>query len=74
MADEAAVSRSTATAIAFNYSPLVLLVGPIVGIWSSVDAKNEYKGPVRTIDDIPLCPEMQPPGTPGSPAVAGRSE
>ena len=59
---------------AFNYSPLVLLVGLIVGIWWWVDAKNKYKGPVRTIDDIPLDPGVEPPETPGSPAIAGGSE
>jgi amino acid transporter len=39
---------------AVNYSPLVLLVGVAVGIWWVVDAKNKYKGPVRTIDEAPM--------------------
>ena len=37
---------------AFNYSPLVLLIGLIVGIWWWLGAKNRYHGPVRTIDDV----------------------
>jgi amino acid transporter len=34
----------------FNYSPLVLAIGLLVGIWWWLDAKNKYTGPVRTID------------------------
>jgi hypothetical protein len=55
----------------FNYSPLVLVVGLIVGIWWWVDAKNRYHGPVRTIDDVEFEPT---PETPESPAIAGGSE
>jgi amino acid transporter len=55
----------------FNYSPLVLLVGLIVGIWWWVDAKNRYHGPVRTIDEAEFEPGFEPPG---SPVVAGGSE
>jgi amino acid transporter len=58
----------------FNYSPLVLLVGLIVGIWWWVDAKNRYKGPVRTIDDTEFSDAGSPPETPPSPAIAGGSE
>jgi hypothetical protein len=35
---------------AFNYTPLVILVGIIVAIWWAVSAKDKYKGPVRTIE------------------------
>ena len=56
---------------AFNYSPLVLVVGLIAGIWGWVDAKNRYHGPVRTIDEAEFEPSPEPPG---SPAVAGGSE
>jgi hypothetical protein len=35
----------------FNYTPLVLVVGIIVGIWWQVSAKHRYTGPVRTIDE-----------------------
>jgi amino acid transporter len=34
----------------FNYAPLVLVIGLLVGIWWWLDAKNRYTGPVRTID------------------------
>jgi amino acid transporter len=56
---------------AFNYSPLVLVVGLIVGIWWWVDAKNRYHGPVRTIDEAEFEPTVEPPG---SPAIAGGAE
>jgi amino acid transporter len=52
-----------------NYSPLVLIVGVLVGIWWVVDAKNRYKGPVRTIDEAPMDdagPESAPTPTPAS--------
>jgi amino acid transporter len=57
---------------AFNYSPLVLLVGIIVGIWWRISAKNKYQGPVRTIDEAefgaiagePAAPASGPPPTP----------
>jgi amino acid transporter len=35
---------------AFNYTPLVILVGIIVAVWWAVSAKDKYKGPVRTIE------------------------
>jgi amino acid transporter len=57
---------------AFNYSPLVLVVGLLVGIWWWTGAKNRYHGPVRTIDTDELGHVIEPP--PGSPAVAGGSE
>jgi amino acid transporter len=58
----------------FNYSPLVLLVGLIVGIWWWVDAKNRYHGPVRTIDDAEFDTTQPPPATPPEAAIAGGSE
>jgi amino acid transporter len=59
---------------AFNYSPLVLVVGLIAGIWWWLGAKNRYKGPVRTIDDVEFDKVGPPPETPGAPVVAGGSE
>ena len=54
-----------------NYSPLVLIVGVLVGIWWVVDAKNKYKGPVRTIDEAPMdIPgERSEPGPAPTPAA-----
>ena len=50
---------------AVNYSPLVLVVGVLVGIWWLVDAKKRYKGPVRTIDEAPMeIPGEQPKAGP----------
>jgi amino acid transporter len=52
-----------------NYSPLVLIVGVLVGIWWVLDAKNRYKGPVRTIDEAPMedtGPESAATPTPAS--------
>jgi amino acid transporter len=50
-----------------NYSPLVLAVGILVGIWWLVDARKRYTGPVRTIDeadfqsiDAPTAPAAGP--------------
>ena len=34
-----------------NYSPLVLVLGLVVGIWWLVSAKNRYTGPVRTLEE-----------------------
>jgi len=50
-----------------NYSPLVLLVGIVVGIWWVISAKNHYTGPVRTIDELPM--EATP--APGPAPAAG---
>jgi amino acid transporter len=36
---------------ALNYTPLVILVGIVVGIWWLVSAKNKYSGPVKTIEE-----------------------
>ena len=36
---------------AFNYTPLVLVVGVLVAIWWAVSAKNRYTGPVRTLEE-----------------------
>jgi len=58
---------------AFNYTPAVLVLGLIVGIWWWVDAKNRYHGPVRTIDEAEFDTTGPPPVAPG-PAVAGGSE
>jgi hypothetical protein len=44
-----------------NYSPLVLAVGVLVGIWWLVDAKKKYTGPVRTIDEAEFAPVETPP-------------
>jgi amino acid transporter len=50
---------------AVNYSPLVLIVGALVGIWWFVDAKKRYTGPVRTIDEAPMdAAAAQPDGAP----------
>ena len=46
---------------AVNYSPLVLVVGVLVGIWWLVDAKKRYHGPVRTIDEAPMEAVGEPP-------------
>ena len=66
----------------FNYSPLVLVIGLIVGIWWWIDAKNKYTGPVRTIDTDELGhvlaeepsaappPAAPPPAAPPPPAPA----
>jgi amino acid transporter len=56
---------------AVNYSPLVLIVGVLVGIWWFVDAKKRYTGPVRTIDEAPMDtaaeqPDSAPTATPAS--------
>jgi amino acid transporter len=57
----------------FNYSPLVLVIGVIVGIWWLISAKNRYKGPVRTIDTDELghvlAEEPAPPAPPGPPPL-----
>jgi amino acid transporter len=42
---------------AVNYSPLVLVVGLLVGIWWIVSARKRYTGPVRTIDELEDTPE-----------------
>ena len=58
---------------AFNYSPLVLLVGIVVGIWWWAGAKNRYHGPVRTIDEAEFDTTPSAPTPPGA-AIAGGSE
>ena len=57
---------------AFNYSPLVLLVGLIVGIWWWVGAKNQL--PRTGPHDRRHRVRVDAPTTPGSPAIAGGSE
>ncbi len=59
---------------AVNYSPLVLIVGLIVGIWWVLGAKNRYKGPVRTIDEAEFGPTEPPPTVPPAPTSARGSE
>jgi amino acid transporter len=66
-------------ATALNYTPGVLLVGLLVGIWWKLSAKNRYTGPIRTIDtdelgrvigeepDVPPPPEA--PGPTPAPAT-----
>jgi hypothetical protein len=53
-----------------NYSPLVLIVGALVGIWWFLGAKRRYTGPVRTIDEAPMDtvgePDSAPTPTPAS--------
>jgi amino acid transporter len=58
---------------AFNYSPLVLLIGLIVGVWWWLGAKNRYHGPVRTIDEAEFD-AGQPPPVASGPAVTSGSE
>jgi amino acid transporter len=60
----------------FNYSPLVLLIGLIVGIWWWISATNKYTGPVRTIDTDDLGHVLEEPAVgagrppePGPPPV-----
>jgi amino acid transporter len=36
---------------AFNYTPLVAVIGVLVWIWWVVSAKNRYTGPVRTLEE-----------------------
>jgi hypothetical protein len=56
----------------FNYSPLVLLIGVIVGIWWWISAKNKYSGPVRTIDTDDLGHVIEEPAaTAGTPPETG---
>jgi amino acid transporter len=50
-----------------NYSPLVLVLGLVVGIWWLVSAKNKYTGPVKTLEEDVVTAD------PGAP-VAGGSE
>jgi hypothetical protein len=37
-------------ATALNYTPGVLVLGLLVGVWWQVSARHRYTGPVRTID------------------------
>jgi amino acid transporter len=56
----------------FNYSPLVLVIGIIVGIWWQISAKHKYTGPVRTIDTDELGHVIEPPpDAPPAPALGG---
>jgi amino acid transporter len=62
--------NSNFDATALNYTPAVLLLGVVVGIWWLVSAKNKYTGPVRTIDEIGETPAPPPAPAP----AAGGSE
>jgi amino acid transporter len=54
---------------AFNYSPLVLIIGLLVGIWWWWGgAKKRYHGPVRTIDEAEFDASGSPPSAPTEPA------
>jgi amino acid transporter len=55
---------------AFNYTPLVLLIGLIVAVWWVAGAKNNYKGPVRTIGTDELGRVVEDDATPPAPAPA----
>jgi amino acid transporter len=54
---------------ALNYSPLVLIVGVLVGIWWVVDARKRYTGPVRTIDEAPMVEETPAAGPAPAPGA-----
>jgi hypothetical protein len=55
----------------FNYSPLVLVIGILVGVWWWFDAKNKYTGPVRTIDADDLGHVLaEEPASPSPPPAA----
>ena len=64
-------------ATAFNYTPLVIVVGLAVAVWWQVSAKYRYKGPVRTLEEIeeelegpaPEQPEPPPAGPTPAPAT-----
>jgi amino acid transporter len=60
---------------AFNYTPLVIVVGLLVGIWWQLSAKKHYTGPVRTLEEIEeelegKAPERPEPPTGPRPAPA----
>src|SRR3954447_3377501 len=38
-------------ATAFNYTPLVIVVGLAVAIWWQISARHRYSGPVRTLEE-----------------------
>src|SRR3954468_8900674 len=52
---------------AFNYTPLVILVGLIVAVWWQVSAKNRYTGPVRTFEETEAELEGKAPEQPEPP-------
>jgi amino acid transporter len=55
-------------ATALNYTPLVIVVGLLVGIWWQVSAKNRYTGPVRTLEETEAELEGGAPEQPEPPA------
>jgi amino acid transporter len=60
---------------AFNYTPLVIVVGLLVAIWWQLSAKKHYTGPVRTLEEIEeelegKAPERPDPPTGPRPAPA----
>src|SRR3954452_24856569 len=64
-------------ATAFNYTPLVIVVGLLVAVWWQISAKNRYTGPVRTLEETeaelegaaPEAPELPPAGPAPAPAT-----
>src|SRR4051794_3135393 len=63
-------------ATVFNYTPLVIVLGLIVGIWWQVSAKRRYSGPVRTLEEIESeleggsSEQSEPPPAPSGPSPA----
>src|SRR3954454_20107548 len=58
---------------AFNYTPLVILVGLIVAVWWKLDAHKRYTGPVRTLEETEAELEggsAERPEPPAGPAPA----
>jgi amino acid transporter len=56
---------------AFNYTPLVIVVGLLVAIWWQVSAKRRYTGPVRTLEETEAELEAGTPGEPEPPSTTG---
>jgi hypothetical protein len=60
---------------AFNYTPLVILVGVVVAVWWKLDAHKRYTGPVRTLEETEaelegVAERPEPPaGTAPAPAT-----
>src|SRR4051794_8266298 len=57
-------------ATVFNYTPLVIVLGLIVGVWWQLSAKNRYTGPVRTLEETEAELEGKAPEHPEPPAAA----
>src|SRR3954466_5912815 len=54
----------------FNYTPLVIVLGLIVGVWWQLSAKNRYTGPGRTLEETEAELEGKAPEHPEPPAAA----